>query len=550
MLPPQSPNCGSSCSKKPCVSPLLSKASFAVVLLAALPLCTSFPLFAGQQEYGLNSREYSKSITAEALSQGSDQPLSGTPGYLAVLSASAAGSRSSGFTNGDPSAQILQAQPGVATLLPSVPYRLADGSVTGALSPDRATMQYRGKESIATLGLGLGYFKPEIGSSVGGGKLELATMLGCKVAIGSTIVLFQDRRDLVVNSIWQLPDSGFRFKASGGYLWGTENFNFPSGEANIDLGQFSYSLATQYILNDSGESGTLQSVGFSVWGAQANQKSTAITPRIFLRETATDYLVLSDPLKLSEGRLLGAAADVQISLHSNLIAKGSLGYEQIRFPFSDGSRELNKSAYYALDLFSEPTSALLLGAGYRAGAGENRISVTAETGNWQLMAYHNQGQNGVADNNGAMLTCRLLLPAGKQQTSALAQRMKPTRSSDSANLLADALLRPAQLPHSFLAKVDLTAVTLAATINKSGLPSGAYAINSDGDVFVTVGTGTPAITGVTRDGSPYSYSALVTTTPTHLVIHTRQFPEPTGASDTWIISVTAGSPYTVTVTTE
>ena len=126
--------------------------------------------------------------------------------------------------------------------------------------------------------------------------------------------------------------------------------------------------------------------------------------------------------------------------------------------------------------------------------------------------------------------------------------MKPTRSSDTANLLADALLRPAQLPHSFLAKVDPTAVTQAATISKTGLPGGAT-VNTDGDVFITVGTGSPLITGVTRNGSPYSYAALVTTTLAQVVIHTKQFPEPTVATDTWIISVKDGSSldYIVTV---
>jgi hypothetical protein len=532
--------------KRHCL-PLVTNRSLAAVLLAALPLCTPLLLLARQQEYGLNPREYSKSITAEALSQGRGAPLTGTSGYLAGMVASAAGGVHSGVTNGDLSAQTRTATPSVESLLPSLPFALADGSLTGALSPEKASMHYRGKESIATLALGLGYFKPEIGSALAGGELELATMLGKQSAIGSTIALFSERRDLVVNGIWQLPDSGFRFKASGGYLWGNQNFNFPSGEANIDLGQFSYSLATQYILNKSGEAGTLQSVGLSAWGAQASQKSTADGPRLFMQETATDYLVMDDPLKLSEGRLLGAAADAQVALYSSLVVKGSLGYEQIRYPFSDGTRELSQSLYYSVDLFSEPFSSLFFGAGYRSGAGENRLSVTAETGNWQLSAFHNKGQQGVADNNGMMLTCRIALPAGKQKSS-LAQRMKPIRSSNTANLLADALLRPAQLPHSFLAKVDPTAVTLAATISKTKLPGGAT-VNSEGDVFITVGSGSPAIIGVTRNGSPYDYAALVTTTPAQVVIHTRQFPEPTDTSDIWEISVKDGSSldYIVTV---
>ncbi len=542
------PSRNSICGQSSIDNPWYVKASRAAFLLSALG--TPLPLLAQQQEYALNPKDLSKSITAEALSQGGGVPLTGAPGYLAGMVASTTGSMRSGTTSGDPSAQTpAVTAPNIAGMLPSVPFALADGSVTGALSPERATMQYRGKESIATLGLGFGYFRPDIGNAMPGGQFELATMLGGHLALGSTFNLYENRKDLVVNSVWQVLDSGVRFKASGGYLWGNQNFDFPSGLANIDLEQYSYSLATQYVLNDSGDAGTLQSIGLSAWGAQANQKSNADGPRSFLRETATDYLVMNDPLKLSEGRLLGAAADMQFALLSSLVLKGSLGYEQLKYPFSDGTRELNEKLYYSIDLFCEPFSTLFLGAGFRSGAGENRISVTAETGNWQLSAFHNKGQNGVADNDGIMLACRLSLPSGKQK-APLSQRMKPTRSCNTGNLLADALLRPAQLPQSFLAKVDPTAVTLAATISKAGL-NGAT-VNSQGDVFVTVGSGSPTINSITRNGSPYSSTTLVTTTPTQVVIHSRLFPAATPSGDTWVISVTDGSSigYNVTVITE
>ena len=526
-------------SEKSSASSLVPKASLAAFLFCALSQGMPLSLLAQQQEYALNPKELSKSITAEALSQSNGQPVTGAPGYLAGMIASTAGSMNPGATNGDPNAQTRSERaPNIAGLLPSVPFALADGTVTGNLSPERASMQYHGKKSIATLGLGFGYFRPEIGNAMPGGQFELATMLGCNLALGSTFNLYENRKDLVINSVWQIPDSGIRFKASGGYLWGNQNFDFPSGLANIDLEQYSYSLAAQYILNESGEAGIVQSIGLSAWGAQANQKSNADGPRSFLRETATDYLIMNDPLKLSEGRLLGAAADMQFAFLSSLVLKGSLGYEQLKYPFSDGTRELNKSLYYSIDLFCEPFSSLFLGAGFRSGAGENRISVTAETGNWQLSAFHNEGQNGIADNDGIMLTCRIALPAGKQK-APLAQRMKPIRSCDTGNLLADALTRPAQLPHSFLAKVDPTAVTLAATISKAGL-NGAT-VNSQGDVFITVGSGSPTINSITRNALPYISTTLVTTTSTQVVLHSRQLPSPDGPSDAWVITVTDGT---------
>lgn len=365
----------------------------------------------------------------------------------------------------DPFVQNRSTNPGLENLLPSLPFAVAEGAITGTFSPTATSMRYNGEKTIGRIGIGFGYFKPAKGRSMSGGQFELATMLGNRIAAGTTLGLYPNRKDLVLNAIWQIPDSGFRIKASGGYLWGNQNFIFPSGEANIDLEQFSGSFSTQYIFSDSGETSILQSVGFSIWGAQANQKSGNPEPRTFIVDTPADHLIMSDPLKLSEGRLSGAAADVQLALRPNLVAKASLGYEMLRFPFSDGTRQINESAYYSLQMFFEPLPELMLGASYKSGAGENRTSFSAETGSWLLNAFHTEGEHGVAGNDGVLLTCRLAIPAGGGQTP-LARRMKPTRSSDTAALLADALERPEQLPTSFLAKVDPTAVTLVASISK------------------------------------------------------------------------------------
>lgn len=385
--------------------------------------------------------------------------------FFSFSFAMAAASLLPASVDSDPFVQNRSTNPGLENLLPSLPFAVAEGTLTGMLSPTATSMRYNGEKTIGSIGLGFGYFKPATGRSMFGGQFELATMLGNRIATGTTLGFYSNRKDLVLNAIWQIPNSGFRIKASGGYLWGNQNFSFPSGDANIDLEQFSGSLSTQYIISDSGETSMLQSVGFSVWGAQANQKSGNPEPRTFIVETPTDHLIMSDPLKLSEGRLSGAAADVQFALRSNLVAKASLGYEMLRFPFSDGTREINESAYYSLQMFFEPLPELLLGASYKSGAGENRTSFSAETGRWLLNAFHTEGDHGVAGNNGVLLTCRLAIPAGVGQPP-LARRMKPTRSSDTAALLADALERPLQLPTSFLAKVDPTAVTLVASISK------------------------------------------------------------------------------------
>ena len=126
MLPFQKPILPNFGTKK-----LHCNASLAVVLIAALPLCTPLSLFAQPQEYAVTSRELSKSITTEALSQSrGGGTLTGASGTLAGMVASAAGSMRSGTTNSYPSAQTRTATPSVESLLPSVPFTLADGSLT------------------------------------------------------------------------------------------------------------------------------------------------------------------------------------------------------------------------------------------------------------------------------------------------------------------------------------------------------------------------------------------------------------------------------------
>jgi hypothetical protein len=349
--------------------------------------------------------------------------------------------------------------------LPSFPFSLAENALTGTLNPTAANMKYNGKNTFGRIGFGLGYLKQSSSRSIPGGNFELASMLGNMFAAGTILNLYSNHRDFILNGVWQFPGSGFRFKTSGGYLWGNQNFNFPSGEATINLEQFSASFSTQYVVNDKEETGWLQSLGFSVWGAWANQKSGNPEPRTYFTETATDYLVMLDPLKLSEGRLFGAAADAQVALRSNLLARGSLGYETLIFPFSDGTRETDRRPYCSLQMFFEPVPELLLGAAFKTGAGENRISFSAETAKWLLSAFHNEGRNGISGNEGILLTYRMSIPAGKLKTT-LVQRMKPNRSSDNAALLADAVERPQHLPQSFLAKVDLTAVKQTASISR------------------------------------------------------------------------------------
>ena len=469
----------------------------------------------------------SKSIVAEALPRNYSKPLSGVAGTVSGMAANSA---------------TRNRLPTVESLLPTLPISLADGAVQGSISPSATALQYHDRNTIGSFGLGAGYIKPQNGSSESGPHFDAATMLFKNVAVGSAVTLYDNRKDVVASTVFQIPGSGLRFKASGGYLSGNQNFDFPSGTANIDMRQYSCLFSTQYILPKAETEALLHSVGFSLWGAQMHQQATADAPRSYIVETSSDFIVMDDPLKLSEGRLMGASADAQVAVRSNMVVKGSLGYEQLRFPFADGTRDLSRSAYYNADLTYEPIRQIVLGAGYKAGAGENRITLSVQSAGVQLNAFKTKGQNGVADDKGFTLVWNASLSDAKQRTT-LASRMLPSRSSDIATMLKEALTRPSQLPQSFLAKVDLTAVTQVAKISKTGLPD-KVTVNSEGDVFMTVGTGVPSVTAITRNGVAYSNAALVTTTATQVVLHTRQFPAGTAS---YVLSITSDASYFVTI---
>ncbi|MEI8032915.1 MAG: hypothetical protein WCH05_06195 [Chlorobiaceae bacterium] len=528
------------------------KITKSITLLAFGALLSSASVEAAQQAQATPTAmpELSKSIVAEALGGSQAKPLGGVGGAMYnALASAASSSRTTASQSQYPSASA-------ASLLPSVPLMLADGAVSGTISSGATSLGYRDNNSTANINLGFGYLKEQNAASAAIGKVEIAKLPFSNLAVGSALTLTdKTKRDLTLSSVWQLPDSGLRFKATGGYLWGNQNFDFVSGSANTNLEQFGYVFSAQYIVPKTDEATSLHSIGFSVWGARANQLSDGLSSGIVQRESATDYLVYSDAHALSEGRQFGASADTQIALFKNLVTKGSVGYEQIRFPFADGTTELNKSAFYNVDLFLELLSDVTLGAGYKRGATENRLSLNLESGNWQLNAYQNEGQNGIANNRGVLLSYRLGLGSSSKPQGALASRMQPSRSNDKAALLAAATARPAQLAQSFLAKVDLTAVTEILKISKAGLPDSGVTINTDEDILVTVGDGiSPAIntTGVTRNGVTYDYTGLVAFTATKVVIHGKQFPAATTASDTYLIHVkdSAGSPFTITVTVE
>jgi hypothetical protein len=235
-------------------------------------------------------------------------------------------------------------------------------------------------------------------------------MIGSNAAIGTKNIFYGQKQEHILNFVWQIPDSGFRLRASGGYLWGGENYDFPSGRSRAYLHQYSALLSARYVFPEDRSPIGLQSVGLSAWGSRAKQDGASGAPRSFIEDTTTEWRVIDDPLKLAEGSLTGVAWDAQVALLPEVVGKLSTGYERLTYPFSDGTRERNEHLFWSGGLNWQPFSKVTVGADYLSGVGERRTSVKVESGSVALNGFYSQGQNGVADNSGVMMIFQLIGP--------------------------------------------------------------------------------------------------------------------------------------------
>jgi hypothetical protein len=282
-------------------------------------------------------------------------------------------------------------------------------------------------------------------------------------------------------------------------------------------------------------------------GAKANQTNQG-DPTYVVTQNASTYQVVMDPRKLATGTLRGGSLDTQIGLTKQIVGKVSLGYESLIFPFSDGTQEADRKIFQNYLMQYQPIHEVILQAGYKIGAAENNISLSAGYQRWLLTGFKNNGNNGVLGNQGMMLTYRIPLD-GKSNDGPLNLLARPEDVGSSSYVLRDAFIRPVQLPQTFLAKVDTTATKTIVSINKSGLPNGAT-VNSAGDILITVGAGGGSITGITRNGAPFSSSSAIQMSGMQVVIHTKLLATPVPGGDTYAVSLldSTGANYDVSMT--
>jgi hypothetical protein len=248
--------------------------------------------------------------------------------------------------------------------------------------------------------------------------------------------------------------------------------------------------------------------------------------------------------------LQGEALNAQVGITKQVIAKASAGYEALKFPFSDGTQEANKRIFQDYVAQYQPTEQIVLQAGYKLGAATNNVMLSASYAQWKLTGFKNTGANGMVGNQGANLTYSIPLD-GSVKSAAFGALTRPELIGNGAYILRDAATRPIQLPQTFLAKVDTTAVKTVASINKASLPNGAT-VDAAGNVLIQVGIGGGVITQVTRNGASYVYASTMQIVGTNLMIKTRLLPAAASNGDAYVVSVTdsGGTAYLVNIATQ
>lgn len=431
-----------------------------------------------------------------------------------------------------------------ANMIPGV--TLGDAGMGASIGKTATNFKYESPNYMAHLGID--YMSPK--SNYGYGiKADGAALLGKTFGIGTNLALNQSVKEAVLSGVWMPKDTHVKAKLSAAYMWGSQNFDFYSGTSAASLNQASYYFSTQYVVPKE-QSDYLHSVGVSTWGAKANQTNVA-DPVYTVVQNANNYQTMMDPRKLAAGTLQGESLDAQVGITKQAIAKASMGYESLTFPFSDGTQEQNKRIYQDYVVQYQPIPELALQAGYKLGAAMNNVMLSAVYGQWRLSGFKNSGNNGVTGNQGVLLSYSLPLDGKPGVASAASILSRPELIGNSSYILRDAATRPVQMPQAFLAKVDTTAVKTVATINTAGLPPGA-AVNAAGDIVVLVGAGGGTITQVTRNGASYAYTPTFQIVNGNLVIRTRSLPAAAASGDAYVISITdsAGTPYLVKIATQ
>lgn len=367
--------------------------------------------------------------------------------------------------------------------------QLGNEAVGANVTPTSTNINFESSNSLGRVGVD--YLAP--GSVYGFGiKVDGSHLFGKTIAGGTNLRLNKNLKEVGLNISWMPKDWNLKTKLSASYMVGRQDFNFYSGTATSNLSQIGHYLSMQYVVPKK-DSDYLHSIGLSTWSSSAKQTNNP-DPVYGVTDTTSYIELTKDTRKLAVGTLRGSAADIQMGFTNQLIAKVSAGYEGIKYPYSDGSQEINRRIYQDYIVQFSPTPELALQAGYKMGAALNNMMVSAAYRRWQITGYKNQGINGIAGNQGLTVSYSIPLD-GKEKFAPIGALTRPELVGDGKYILRDAIERPVQLPQTFIAKVDPTAVKSLIRINKQDLPQMAK-FNSEGDIEVSISVAAGAATSI------------------------------------------------------
>lgn len=395
------------------------------------------------------------------------------------------------------------ALPGFTPALPTLPLNLGEkGNLN--FSDQATSYNFANDRILVKANAGWGY------TSRGNGVLglDVATLVGHSSAVGANLKYQPDRFEAVLHHVKYWAPAGWRWNGAISYLQGRQQFDFFRSSETAHLSQLSYYGSVNWLDTGKLDLG-LQSLGVSIWGGKSKNRSS-FTALNYIDDTPGYFLITRDARQLSEGRLLGAAMNFQYAAgaYLNWVFKGSVGGERLKFPFSDGSAESHKSLYTDVSVNYQFDKQNIVSLDYKRGAVENRIEGGWQRGAIGLSSFYSKGQNGLQNQYGVQINLNLLALFNKaKQTDnddPLATKMRPMRHGaeegqiNSVALLQEALLRPTQLPNTFMVKVDPTAVK-QIRVEKASLPSNA-AIGPGGNINIPVTEGISLVASAQING--------------------------------------------------
>lgn len=216
--------------------------------------------------------------------------------------------------------------------IPLVPFSVGDA---GTLSVSDTAAGYVRQSDDNVVKINAGIY--DGGRAVAVTGIDAATMLGDHTALGMNLMLSVDKSEAALSGVSHFKDSGLRVRGTLSYMQGNKQFDFYRSSERAKLSQVGYYVSISGVNNGLSDLG-LQSLGLSVWGAKAKNHSMFDTQR-YVDQTANYILLTTDQRRLAEGLLRGASIDLQYAPYANLVLKGALGMEQIKFPLSNGSEE-------------------------------------------------------------------------------------------------------------------------------------------------------------------------------------------------------------------